>query len=734
MRAYLRTAVVVVFTLLPTLAGLWRAWAVGPPRRPERPSARALVDAIPRDATALVNVTAADMPASPDILFLGKRSTRALERCLADNADNRLRALCADMLGTLGDPSALAALRASLGDWETDVRAAVIAALGRVPDAASIDPLLTLFQRRDEEMSNRRAAVRAMGAIGDKKAIAFLRRELAQPRRDLAQPGNDFRPAALRALWRCRHRLPASAMADEVVRAMTPHPYDKKEPDLLRLNDAELAREAIALATELRSDRLVRPLLALAEAPDERTRNRAIQALGLAGDRRALAPLVDLLPKTRDARLLNNIAFALQRLDQPTFAREIRRMASHKQAVLRMNAAFVLGDVRQAEGLPLLERMLADPSERVQLEAALAIAKIAPHAEAVRLLEKAAASGNQAVRVVAIDAVAVHGSERSIPALEQLLAGPAPLVADGAGLVQERIIGAIHRLGKGKRADLVHDRLFLSTDAGIRQRGAILLGKANDPRVRDYLLLCFETRACQPRDVEAFLRADTDPRVRGRVLWIWMRGRDELAGLVGTLRPAGASALVSSGLDVALTRRDWAAAQALAGLLADLQDAASRAPLQAAAAAAGDAWVRVHVLVALARLGDDAASGALMRELDTLPIEWLPRLVAVLRHVREPAARARLEGELGRRQAGKEAATAMAAAAARLEWAPDAALPRLLAGLAAGDVIERETAERYLRRDRTARVDVLLEAARAKEKNPDLKARLGKLLDARRDG
>ena len=725
MRAHIRAGTVVAFTLLPTLAGLWRAWAVAP-RRPEPAARRALLDTIPRDATALINVTAADMPASPDILFLGKRSTRALERCLADNADNGLRALCADMLGTLGDKSALPALRASLGDWEADVRAAVIRSLGKLPAAESVDPLLALFQRKDEEAGNRRLVLRSLGAIGHSKGITLLRRELDKSRRELAQPGGDLRPTALRALWRCRHRLASGVMTDEVVRALTPHAFDKNEPETLRLTDAELAREGIALAADMRSPRLMRPLLALINTSDERTRNRTVQALGLIGDRHALPPLVDLLPKTRDARLLNNVAFALQRLDEPTFTREIRRMASHKQAVLRMNAAFVLGDVRQAQGLPLLERMLADPSERVQLEAVLAIAKLAPSAEAVRLLEKAAASRNTGVRAVAIDAVGAHGSERSIPVLEQLLAASPPLTAYD----QERVIGSIYRLSKGKRADLVHDRLFKSTDPGVRQRAAILLGRANDPRVHDYLLACFEAQQCPLADVEAFLRADRDPRVPGRVLWIWMRGRDELLSLVGALRPPGTSALVRSGLDVAIARRDWASAQGLVGLLGDLQDPTSRPPLQAAASA-GDAWFRVHALVALARLGDDAAAGALVSELDALPIEWLPRLVDVLRHVREPAARARFEAELGRRQAGKDAATAMAAAAARLEWTPDAALPRLLAGFNAGEVVERETAESYLRRDRTPRVDALLEAARARERNPDVKTRLARLLDAR---
>jgi len=50
----------------------------------------------------------------------------------------------------------------------------------------------------------------------------------------------------------------------------------------------------------------------------------------------------------------------------------------------------------------------------------------------------------------------------------------------------------------------------------------------------------------------------------------------------------------------------------------------------------------------------------------------------------------------------------------------------------AADVVERETAERYLRHDHTPRVEVLLAERQAKERNPELRARLLRLIDVRR--
>jgi len=724
-----RTALLLTLTLLPTLICM-TAWCARARPPDQNAATSALVEAAGRDPIALVNVSAADMPASPDILFLGKRSTRALERCLADNADAHLRAVCAGMLGTLGDRSALPALHAALGDWETEVRLEVVRALAKLPADQSVDPLLALYARTDEEMIVRRAILPTLGAICHPKGVALIRRELDKPRKQLATRGGDLRRPALQAPWRCRHRVSPSVIVDEVTRGLAPPRSNDRDVEVMLVaNDAELVRDAIGKAAQLRSGRFMNALIPLVFSPDDKTQNRAIQALGLLGDARAVPALVRLLPTARNARLLNNIAFALQRLDERAFTKEIQRMVTHKQGVIRMNAAFVLGDLRQAKGLPLLERSLADPSERVQLEAVLAIAKLAPAAEAVRLLEKATASPSASTRAIAIEAVAEHGNEHSIPVLEKLLGQAAP------GPHDEMILHAIYRLSGGKRSDLIFERLYRGQDQEARKRAAILLGKAGDGRVREYLITCFETDRCPFPEVEGFLRAEAakDPVVAGHVLWMWLGGRDDLAGLIGTVRPAGASTLAGSGFDVAVTRHEWPRAGRLAMLLGDLHADAERARLQAAASAP-DGWFRVRALVTRCRLGDAEAGAALLRELDGFPIDWLPDLVDALHGLREPEARARLAGELERRQAGRDPTIALAAAAVRLPWTPDAALPRLINGMKSGDVVERETAERYLRHDRTARVGVLLAERQANERDPDFRGRLLRLIDVRRGG
>jgi len=231
---------------------------------------------------------------------------------------------------------------------------------------------------------------------------------------------------------------------------------------------------------------------------------------------------------------------------------------------------------------------------------------------------------------------------------------------------------------------------------------------------------------------------EKDPVVISHVFWMWLRGQEDLVEVVGAMRPPEAGPLAVSGFDVAVARGDRERAQRLADLLGDLHAEATRPRLQAAVNKT-DAWLRIYTLVTLCRLGDKDAGAALLRELDGFPIDWLPDLVNAFHDLREPDARARVTTELERRQAGREATTALAAAAVRLPWTPDAAWPRLVAGLMSTDVIELrrhtgariETAERYLRHDRTPRVDLLLAGWQSKERNPEVKGRLGKLIDVR---
>src|SRR5690349_10178883 len=108
----------IALCLLPAMSVAWRAAAdeeepesnSGPQDAQEAPvtespvaARKRVLAAMATDPSVLINVTDREMPASPDILNLGKRGTKALERGLSDNVDAGVRSTCAMVLGRLGD-------------------------------------------------------------------------------------------------------------------------------------------------------------------------------------------------------------------------------------------------------------------------------------------------------------------------------------------------------------------------------------------------------------------------------------------------------------------------------------------------------------------------------------------------------------------------------------------------------------------------------------------------------
>jgi len=643
-----------------------------------------LLQTIPGDAAVLINVPFRDLPGSPELVNLGKRSTKALERCLADNVEASARARCAIVLEALGDRRALPTLQTALEDWDVGVRFRVVRALAAMPDRSSVDPLLKLYQRKDEEPFVRTQLLRALGAQSDKRVVSLLRKEIA---RRPTEGEEDMRAQAFDALWMHRHLLDRNTLVGDVVSG-------------LKSDNVALVLSATYAAAELRAPRLTAALVPLMESPNPEVANKAIYALGRIGDRTATRALLARLPEVRESRMLNNLAFALERLDRKAFYSEIAKTIEHKQAVIRLNSAFVLGDVGHAEGLDLLVRALGDASDFVRSSAIAAIGKLA-----------------------------IDGKAR-----DSALAALAPLANDANLTLREEAIYALHALTPGGRADLVHDRLFRGLDprkqnAAIR-RAALALGKAGDARARDYLLDCALTRGCDVASLAPMFTSPAREEDTGRILLAWTRGNDDVTDLVSSLRPAGASLLAMSTLRDSWSYPGQARSIDATRLLGGLGDPRAT-DLLLRRATTELAWPRVNALVAAGRLGDPGAAPRLVLELDNLAAESLPEFARAASIVAEPAFQASLGPLLDERARSAPPEVALSAAAVRLAWNPDQGIFKFLEALGSPRVAERELATRYLVKSRDQRVTWVLRRALAREERPDVRDRLRSLLDER---
>ena len=645
-----------------------------------------ILAAIPNDAAVLINIEYRDMPASPDILNLGKRSTKALERCLADNVDANNRASCAVVLEALGDRGALPTLRAALEDWDDNVRVRVVSALGAMPDRDSVAPLMKLFKRKDESYFVRAKVLHALGSISDKRVVKLLRDELRARR---GEGDDDMRAEAYAALWQNRHLMARTTLVADTRAALTSDD-----------NDA-LVLAATHAAAELRSPRLVAALIPLMEHQSSEVRNKAVYALGRIGDKKATKALLARLPKVRESRMLNNISFALERLDKDAFYASIKKVIQHKQAIIRLNAAFVLGDVKRPEGLPMLEQALNDPSDYVRTSAIVAVGKLGTSSE--------------------------QQTKRAISALE-------PFAQHPNLSVREEAIYALHKLTKGGRKDLIYNKLFkIPSPRRHRQvvhRAAMELGKANDPRMRQYITECLLSGSCAVREVETFFKRHSDEAARGRMMLQWAQGHEHFTGLISELNPEGTLPVAKAVLREAWRRPQSSETRSSLKVLGAVGDSTAlelarrRENVQLT-------WTRLRAQVAQARLGDEAAAERLVVELTNLPTEWLPSYARLLQGIGEAAAHKALGPKLEAKQTDNDVDIALAAAAIRLAYTPEAAIFRFVAAMGSASAYERNLAERYLKKNRSKKVTWLLRRALAREGREDVKDRLRALVEQR---
>lgn len=657
----------------------------GEARDRPRTERQRILDAMTKDPAVLVNVSYSDMPATPDILDLGKRATKALERCLADNVDDDGRARCAVALHALGDRRALPTLHVALADWNANVRYQVVRALGAIPDPSSVGPLLELYRRKDETPHVRGAILKTLGRISDQRVVRFLRSEL---KNKPAEDEPDTRDEIFDALWSNRHLMGRATLIGDTRSA-------------LRSDNDSLVLSATLAAAELRSPRLVDALIPLMEHQWPEVRNKAVYALGKIGDQKATKALLDRLPRVRESRMLNNIAFALERLDKKAFYEAMPALMSHKQAVIRLNAAFVLGDVRHAEGLPMLQEGLDDASDFVKTSAVVAVGKLGDTDATQR--------------------------DKALRALEPFVA------ADNLSVRQEAIY-AIHQLTEGGRVDLVHDKLYTLDARKYPQavhRAALALAEAGDARVHGYALGCLIHHRCSLSEVGDYLKSKANQEVKDRLLLAWARGDSRMTTMLADLRPDGSLPVARGALEESWSSPRSYTTQRSLRVLGSLGDA-EVLPLVQKRANSEHTWARVYALVAAVRLGDTGSADRLVAELDNLPVEWLPDFVDAVAEIREPAARQALVAGLEDKQKSPDPSVALAAAAIRLAWSPETAFFRFLDALASDSAYDRELASRYLSRNHDRKVTFVMRRALAREGRETTRDRLRALLDKRR--
>ena len=346
--------------------------------------------------------------------------------CVLNDQEMAVRKGAAEALGKIGDLLAQMPLIKKLNDKEWEVRQAAVLALGQIGGNAVIKPLISKLEDKHNAVSVSawnvlieigrpavkpliaaldsskpqviRAAARALGEIGDKRAVPPLVTKICihldvvdalvkfgsaavEPLVNALSGDTEKQQSAIEALGRIgdqRAVLPLIAALDSA----TPQVIRAAARALGKIGDNRAIAPLIAKMS-IHHD-VVNSLAKFGSAAVEPLVNalqgkniEAVRALGEIADQRAVAPLINSLhySRLRAASISALTKFGLSAV-QPLLG-----AINDKHPLVRRSAAEVLGRVGNNQVTPFLVSMLTDENENVQEAVVLALETLCWHPE-----------------------------------------------------------------------------------------------------------------------------------------------------------------------------------------------------------------------------------------------------------------------------------------------------------------------------------------------------------------
>jgi HEAT repeat protein len=486
----------------------------------------------------------------------------------AKTSDSSLKSLVI-VLGWLRGPAVERALTHLLG--AASVHQELIEAIVRF-GAPMVDRLIEQVQ--DTDVATRRAAVIALGHIGDVRAVPALVTVIEQDDRDLL----GLAAGALARLGDARAFEPLVGLLGDddlavrhaAIGALNSIGYAgmaARIGALLDAPDAHVRESAVKIAGYFGYTECAEALLARCHDPDEAVRAAALEHAAYLDDDRVLPLLVEALdrdtPRARAAAVQ-----ALAHVSSPEVLPVLRRATEDADPWVRYFSVTSLG--RQVDGasLPILQRAAEhDRHQPVRIAAVEAIGAIGGDA-AADLLAGLTTTPVEEVATAAIAALGQTGSSHAFEPLRRALTGghPAPRAAAAAALA---------RWGGAPAVELLQWSAAGDADAAVVQAAIAGLRRIGSG-----------TSDAAPQAITALAAVAGDPARRA----------DAIAALARV--PASAIPRVGEALSSRDPHVRHAVVEALGRLSHPVASAYVRSALEDS-----DPAVRQHAVVVLARLG-----------------------------------------------------------------------------------------------------------------------------------
>jgi cyclophilin family peptidyl-prolyl cis-trans isomerase/HEAT repeat protein len=460
---------------------------------------------------------------------------------LVRDSDARVRRRAALAIGRVKERAGVALLAPALADADPDVRAMAAFGLGLIGDASAESSLLPLLTDAAPLVQGR--AAEALGSIGAKGAAAAIGQMVT----------SHAASAAVTGMAPDDERTPAPPEAEAFTLGLFAlvrlNAYDQIAAAVVRNGEPISAWWPVAFALQRVDDNRAAPaLLTLLGGSAKYSRAFAARGLGRAKHAAAVKPLLALLAPAARTPLEVMVAAvrALGQIGAAESAASLVRLASEPgvDPNLRLEAVAALGELKAAEGVPVLQDLMTDDWPAMRAAALRAVAAADPE-NFPAVLASLSPDAHWRVRIALADTLSSLPAEMAGDRLRSML-------QDEDKRVVPAVIAGLVRMKAEGLAPLVIERLG-DSDYMVRASAATAVG------------------TLKPEGGVAPLRA------------AYKRAQ---ADLPYAARTAALAALAAYGgpeaIDVlreALADKDWAVRVRVQELLAKLDPSAAAAPI-----------------------------------------------------------------------------------------------------------------------------------------------------------
>lgn len=417
---------------------------------------------------------------------LGDRSALPLIVAALKDPDPRVRSEAARTAGTLGDQRALDPLIKSLGDPASEVRIEATFALGSLKDARSIGPLTGLLNDRNPLVSL--AAAESLARMRDPKATRVLIVSLSAE-------DSRVRSRAAQVLARVSGEGPL----DDAVWPLAQALRDRDPVVRYHVAEALIAQGAIAVPS----------VVDILRSPREGDRGRAARVLSRIGSPSVDSLIGVLQEKGTEPAMRASAAYALGVIGDKRAVASLTSLLRDERYFVRQQAARALSQMGEAALDRLFE--MADSSTASTREAAIeALGSSGSSRRAIDRVIDALADSNPNVRSAAVRGLGESASERAVAPLMTVMGdesstmrsqasislarlGPIALpkltaaLRDSRPSVRQLAAEALGDIGSRESvAPLV--QLIETDKSGARLEAIAALGKIGDPSAIDPIL------------------------------------------------------------------------------------------------------------------------------------------------------------------------------------------------------------------------------------------------------